>query len=103
MSCNTPDCQQGLLLLQFSDCYRENTDIRVTGQWVGFGKGRPMRINIDDDLCEFHGQCAAVAPEVFELTDDAVVYERDVSPEQEGPVRTAAKVCPQLAIQVTPA
>lgn len=60
-----------------------------------------MRIEIDDDLCEFHGQCAVVAPEVFELSDVTVEYPRDVPPGQEIKVRTAVKVCPQLAIHVT--
>ncbi|MGV9799256.1 ferredoxin [Mycobacterium sp. NPDC003449] len=60
-----------------------------------------MRIEIDDDLCEFHGQCAAVAPQVFALTDEAVEYPHDVPLDQEPQVRTAVKVCPQLAIHVT--
>ncbi|BBY88540.1 ferredoxin [Mycolicibacterium tokaiense] len=59
-----------------------------------------MRIEIDDELCELHGQCAAVAPQVFELTDDTVEYPREVPPDHEGPVRTAVKVCPQLAISL---
>lgn len=59
-----------------------------------------MRIQIDDDLCEFHGQCAVVAPDVFELTDDGVRYEADVAPQHRAAVRTAVKVCPQLAITI---
>ena len=48
-----------------------------------------MRIAADRDRCEGHGVCADVAPEVYDLDDDAVVVARyDTGPP--GWERTAA-------------
>jgi ferredoxin len=52
---------------------------------------------IDQSACAAHGDCVAIAPEVFELEDVAVVI-------GSGPdelVLEAARACPSLAITVT--
>ena len=54
------------------------------------------RIEIDETACAAHGDCAAIAPEVFEVDDIAVVV-------GEGPddlVLEAARACPAAAIAV---
>lgn len=51
---------------------------------------------IDESACAAHGDCAALAPGVFELEDIAVVV-------GEGPddlILEAARACPSLAIVV---
>jgi ferredoxin len=51
---------------------------------------------IDESACTAHGDCAAIAPEVFGLEDTAVVI-------GDGPdalVLEAARACPSLAISV---
>jgi ferredoxin len=59
-----------------------------------------VRVQLDRDLCELHGQCAFVAPEVFTVNDDSVGYEVNPLVELLPKVRQAVKICPQLAIKL---
>lgn len=59
-----------------------------------------MRIEVDRKRCELNAQCAFVAPELFRIEGDTLVYESNVLDELKGKARTAAKVCPQLAIKL---
>lgn len=61
-----------------------------------------MRIDADRGRCEGHGLCADVAPEVFELDDDAVVVvlHETVPPELERKAAAGARVCPVAALKV---
>lgn len=60
-----------------------------------------MRITVDLDACEGHGQCEFAAPDVFEVTDDNSVEFVAEPPESERPnVEKAAAVCPVRAISV---
>ena len=61
-----------------------------------------MRIDADRDRCEGHGLCADVAPEVYDLDDDAVVVVRQetVPPELERTADAGARVCPVAALRV---
>jgi ferredoxin len=55
------------------------------------------RVEVDEGLCSAHGDCAAVAPQIFALEDTAVVV-------GDGPdelMLAAAESCPALAISVT--
>jgi ferredoxin len=63
-----------------------------------------VRIAADRDRCEGHGLCAGVAPEVFDLDDDAVVVVRHetVPAELEGQADAGARVCPVAALRVEP-
>lgn len=59
-----------------------------------------MRVVIDAGRCQGHGQCVAVAPDVFEIGDDAVarvVYEGDPD-EVRDKVEDAVRRCPAEAI-----
>lgn len=62
-----------------------------------------MRIAADRDRCEGHSICADVAPEVYDLDDDAVVVVRHevVPPELEPKADAGARVCPVAALRVT--
>lgn len=62
-----------------------------------------MRVEVDPKVCEGHGQCNAVAPEVYDLDDDgySVVLVPEPGPELEGAAREGAASCPVQAITVT--
>jgi ferredoxin len=60
-----------------------------------------LKIKVDAKLCELHGQCAFVAPELFRVDGESLVFEESVPVTLREKARTAAKVCPQLAITVT--
>jgi ferredoxin len=54
-------------------------------------------------MCEGHGLCAELLPEVFDLADDDIVTVTDEHPlpEHEAAVRAAAAACPRQAITLT--
>lgn len=58
-----------------------------------------MKVWADIARCEGHGQCAAVAPEIFELDDDAVVriVADDVPASAREQARAAVEACPVAA------
>lgn len=60
-----------------------------------------MRIQVDLELCDSHGQCVFAAPEVFEL-DDLGDLAFDAAPEdgQLDAVKRAARLCPVRAITI---
>jgi ferredoxin len=62
-----------------------------------------VRVTIDQDKCEGHGECTLIAPDVFELDDDALVS-RVLVPEpdesRQAAVRDAEMMCPTSAIRV---
>lgn len=62
-----------------------------------------MRVEVDPEICEGHGLCNAVAPEVYGLDDDgyAVVRVPEPGPDLAGPARDGASSCPVQAITVT--
>ena len=61
-----------------------------------------MRVEVDADCCGGFGQCVALCPEVFALTDAgyAVVLVADVPSELQTAVRDAEARCPTHAITV---
>ena len=59
------------------------------------------RVHVDMNLCQSHGECVYVAPDVFELGDDDVLRWREVvTPEERELVQEAADACPMLAIRL---
>jgi ferredoxin len=60
-----------------------------------------MKIVADRERCEGHGLCAAVAPEVFDLDDDAVVtlVHETVPAELERTAEAGASACPVAALR----
>lgn len=63
-----------------------------------------MRVEVDPNICEGHGQCQAVAPEVYDLDDDGycLIRNPEVAPDLESRAREGALACPVQAITVTP-
>lgn len=60
-----------------------------------------MKVHVDMNLCQSHGDCAAVAPEVFELGDDDVLrWKEDVDEVLRGKVEAAVDACPMMAIRI---
>lgn len=62
-----------------------------------------MRVDIDLELCQGHGQCAESAPKVFEVRDDGFAYllVDEIPADQEANVRDAASRCPTDAIKIS--
>lgn len=62
-----------------------------------------MKVRIDDDLCEGHGRCYALAPTVFEPDDIGnaqVIGDGSVPADLEDRARLAAANCPEHAITI---
>ncbi|MEY2476216.1 MAG: ferredoxin [Actinomycetota bacterium] len=60
-----------------------------------------MRVHIDQERCQGHGRCYAVAPQVIEadeLGNGREIGDGSVAPELEGTVRKAAANCPESAV-----
>jgi ferredoxin len=57
------------------------------------------RILIDRSLCNGHGVCEAIAPDVFELADDGLAILRTATSEDEA-VQEACDSCPMGAISI---
>lgn len=59
-----------------------------------------MELKVDSTRCQGHGQCAAVAPELFELDADgyARVRRAPVSAEDRAAAQDAEVMCPEQAI-----
>jgi ferredoxin len=61
-----------------------------------------MRVVINFDLCESNALCMDVAPEVFEVRDDDLLYVLNENPPEElrEKMLAAARVCPKNAISI---
>jgi ferredoxin len=59
----------------------------------------PMRVEIDRDLCELHGVCAAQAPEVFRVgKDETTVLHEWVEGVHAAATEKAVLLCPRSAL-----
>jgi ferredoxin len=63
-------------------------------------KEADMKIEVNMKLCELHGQCEYLAPEVFRLTEDTLHYEITPDEALRQKIEKAAKACPQMAIKI---
>ena len=62
-----------------------------------------MRLLVDMGVCEAHGECVAVAPEIFELgdhDDQVTVLQENPDEELRSTAEEAVKVCPVAAISL---
>ena len=62
-----------------------------------------MKVHVDQDVCQGHGRCYAVAADVFEPDDIGNGVERGdgtVAPEHESDARLAVANCPEDAIRI---
>lgn len=62
-----------------------------------------VRVEVDPNICEGHGQCNAIAPEVYDLDEGGycLIHNPEVPPELESQARAGALACPVQAIMVT--
>ncbi len=61
-----------------------------------------MRLKINPIMCEAHGLCAELLPELIRLDDWGYpIFEQDLVPlELEGLARRAVEACPTLALRL---
>jgi ferredoxin len=60
-----------------------------------------MKVHVDMNLCQSHGECVGVAPDVFELGDDDVlIWQEEVDDERRSDMEAAANACPMMAIRL---
>lgn len=60
-----------------------------------------MRVEVDLDRCEAHGECTMAAPAVFELDDeDRLSYESEPPAGLRPQVERAVRACPVQAIRL---
>ena len=60
-----------------------------------------MRIRVDREICDLHGQCTLAAPAIFSFDGAGeLVYREDVTAGEEAKAHDAAAVCPTGAIEV---
>jgi ferredoxin len=61
-----------------------------------------MRVVVDFDLCESNALCMGIAPQVFEVRDDDLLYVLDENPPEElrEQVQAAVWTCPKNAISI---
>lgn len=60
-----------------------------------------MKIRVDRDVCDLHGQCVFTAPDVFRFDDAGELeYLEEVGEDAAPAVRRAASVCPTGAIEL---
>ena len=60
-----------------------------------------MKVLVDMNLCQSHGECVAVAPDVFELGDnDVLQWKEDVDESRRADMEQAVEVCPMMAIRI---
>ena len=62
-----------------------------------------MKISLDEDRCDGHGQCAVVDPDLFPLNDDGysdVGRHRPVPAGQEQIARDGVAACPVAALTI---
>ncbi|HEY6761608.1 MAG TPA: ferredoxin [Baekduia sp.] len=60
-----------------------------------------MKVHVDMNLCQSHGECVFAAPDVFDLGDDDVLTWKDeVDESRRAEVEQAVQVCPMAAIRI---
>lgn len=62
-----------------------------------------MRVFVDEEKCQGHNRCFAIAPELFDVDDYGTAFALNdgvVPPELEDKARLAAANCPEFAITI---
>ncbi len=60
-----------------------------------------MKVVHDPTLCQLHGQCTIVAPDVFSFgDDDELVVDAEPDESLRADVEAAVDVCPERALRV---
>lgn len=65
--------------------------------------GESVKVIVDLALCQSHGECVRVAPDVFELgDDDELHWRKEVDPSKRAELEDAVNLCPMTAISLEP-
>lgn len=60
-----------------------------------------MKVRVDLDTCDQHGQCTMAAPDVFWFGEDGLLrYREDVGEDETEAVEEAELLCPVQAITI---
>ena len=61
-----------------------------------------MRVVVDYDVCESNAVCMSIAPEVFEVRDDDMLYILQENPPEElrSRIEEAVQRCPKAALSI---
>ncbi|MGH2843485.1 MAG: ferredoxin [Solirubrobacteraceae bacterium] len=60
-----------------------------------------MKVHVDMNLCQSHGECVAIAPDIFELDDDDLLHWiQDVDESRRADMEAAVEACPMMAIRL---
>ena len=60
-----------------------------------------VKVIVDMNLCQSHGECVFAAPDVFELGDDDVLrWKEEVDESRRAALEEAVDVCPMMAIRL---
>jgi ferredoxin len=62
-----------------------------------------MKVILDANRCELHGECVMAAPQIFDIEDDqdaVTVLNAEPSEEQRSAVEHAVMLCPTSAIRL---
>ena len=60
-----------------------------------------IKVIVDMNLCQSHGDCVLAAPEVFELGDDDLLrWQEEVDDARRAELEDAVNVCPMTAIRL---
>ena len=62
-----------------------------------------MKVHVDQKICQGHGRCYSLAPELFEpdeIGDGIEIGDGVVPPEREDAARKAVLNCPERAITI---
>jgi ferredoxin len=61
-----------------------------------------MRVKVDSDLCQGHGRCYVLYPQLFESDDEGYSVPKDLelTGELGSDARQAVDVCPECAISI---
>ena len=60
------------------------------------------KVHVDMNLCQSHGECTYVAPDIFELGDDDVLaWKEEVDDSRRADVEAAMNACPMMAIHLS--
>ena len=72
------------------------------GDYFAGRRGVAMRVVVNSMLCESNAVCVGIAPEVFELRDDDLLYVLDEHPPEalRNAVQDAVRLCPKQAISI---
>jgi ferredoxin len=63
-----------------------------------------MRVRVEQERCQGHNRCAALAPDLFEIDDYGTAHvlgDGTVPGERERAARLAADNCPEYAVSMT--